>query len=183
MEQRPSWESNSRSASQEISSLTGKSKTFYCIQKSLPTDHPEPRDSLIQISILIKSSYLNYCLPSGIFSSYYLTKPFYALLIYPIYVTRKGSLVGNVCVNQAFCFLIVEALGRDGGLEQCKTNGNTWDAVNSKILKKWTWQLVNDCKYKSPISILMEFLNSCQDRTNTLTCSGIVLKSNEASVE
>jgi hypothetical protein len=32
-----------------------------------------------------------------------------------MHATRKGSIVRYIYVNQAFCFLIVEALGRDRG--------------------------------------------------------------------
>jgi hypothetical protein len=42
---------------------------------------------------------------------------------------------------------------------------------------------MNDCEYKSPVSSMTEFLNSCQDVINASLCLGIELNINDTSVE
>jgi hypothetical protein len=42
---------------------------------------------------------------------------------------------------------------------------------------------VSGCKCKSLISTMTEFLNLCQDGTDTSVCLGIMLKNNNVAVE
>jgi len=58
-----------------------------------------------------------------------------------------------------------------------------WEVVDSTVLKKWRWLIMNGYKYNSLIYIITEFLNSCQDVTNALIASGIRMTTNDASVE
>jgi len=79
IEQRPSCETNSHSASQEIPRLLWNSKVHYLVSISPPQVH-----ALIQMhpvslrSIIILSSRLCLRLPSGLFASGFLTKMVYA---------------------------------------------------------------------------------------------------------
>jgi hypothetical protein len=60
---------------------------------------------------------------------------------------------------------------------------STWEVADSTVMEKWNWLFVNGCKYKSPVYTAMEFLNSCQDRTNASMCLGIMLKANDTSLD
>jgi hypothetical protein len=90
----PSWEANSRSASQ-------KSSHFMETEGSLPWSQ-EPATTRIQSthshtisqrSILILSSHLRLDLPRGIFPSIFRTKILYALLIFPMRATCLAHLI------------------------------------------------------------------------------------------
>jgi hypothetical protein len=64
------------------------------------------------------------------------------------YIPEDGTLHNHRCENlkpyEHLVFQQVGALDRIGG-GQHATNGNTWEFVNSTIMKKWKWLLVNGC--------------------------------------
>jgi hypothetical protein len=35
---------------------------------------------------------------------------------------------------------------------------NSWEVADCTVMRKWKWLFVNGCKYKTLISILIEFL-------------------------
>jgi len=50
---------------------------------------------------------------------------------------------------------------------------------NSRYICHWSWLSVNSCAWKSSISTMAEFSNSCQDGKNVSVCSGIMFKNND----
>ena len=100
MEQSPSWEANSFSASQEIPRILWNQKVHYRIHNS-----PPPVPILSQInpvhvphptswrSILILYIYIRLCLPSGLFPSRFPTKTMYASPLSPIRATCPANLI------------------------------------------------------------------------------------------
>jgi len=55
--------------------------------------------------------------------------------------------------------------------------------MDSTIIGKWKWFFVNGCEYKGVISVMTEFLISCQDGRDALVCLGITLQNNDNSAE
>jgi hypothetical protein len=88
MEQSPSWEAKSRSASQEILCLLWNPKVYYRVHKNQPlfpilSQMNQTSHTISLKSILILSSHLRLDLPSGLFPSGFPTKILYAVLISP----------------------------------------------------------------------------------------------------
>ena len=98
MEQTPSWEANTSSASQEISRILWNPKVHHRIHNIPPpvpipsqidTVHPHPTALR---SILILSSHLRLRLPSGLLPSGFPTKALYASLLVSIRATSSAHL-------------------------------------------------------------------------------------------
>ena len=97
MQQRPSWEPNCFSASQEIPRILWNPKVHYCIHKCPPpwasSIRSTPPHPTSWRSILILSSHLRLRLPSGLFPSGFSTKTLYTPLLSPIRATCPAHLI------------------------------------------------------------------------------------------
>jgi len=100
MMQSPSWEANQFSASQEISHILWNPKVHYRIHKCLPPVPILSQLDPIHIphptswrSILILSSHLSLCIPSGLLLSGFLSKTLYIFLFSPLCTTCLTHLI------------------------------------------------------------------------------------------
>jgi hypothetical protein len=50
-------------------------------------------------------------------------------------------------------------------------------------MEMWKWLFMNGCEFKGLISVVMEYLNWCQDGIDASVCLGIMLKNNDTSAE
>ena len=125
MEQKPSWEANRSSATQEIPCILWNQKVHYCVHNSPPPilswarsiqSMPYPTS---QISILILSFHLRLGLSSGLLPSGFPNKTLYAPLLSPICATCPAHLsildlitrmiFGEECRSLLFhCLLILQ---------------------------------------------------------------------------
>jgi hypothetical protein len=58
-----------------------------------------------------------------------------------------------------------------------------WKVTNFTIMREWKSLFMNGFEWKNLIYTMMEFLNSCQDESNTSMCPGITLKNDATQVD
>lgn len=58
---------------------------------------------------------------------------------------------------------------------------NCWFLCLTSEMSKWNWWYVKRCKCKSLTSVMLEFLNRCQDGMNVSMCLGIMFNNNSTS--
>ena len=57
------------------------------------------------------------------------------------------------------------------------------EVTDFAVKRKWKWQFMNGCEYKSPVSTTAKFLNPCEDETDASVCLYIFVKNNDISLE